>query len=172
MSKSLAIEPKGEAPARRGRGAPAIEYSVEIAEEICERVANGKGGLRSILDSDPSLPNVNVVIRWLNSNAEFADAYARAKQLQADFLGEDILDIIDDPSLQPHDKRIRFEGRKWLMSKLKPRVYGDSIDVTSKGEALAAPVINQVTIDQRVQTLMLLAAQRKADEEEAARLLE
>jgi hypothetical protein len=155
---------------RRPRGAPAREYDPEIAEEICMRIASSSLSIVTILKSEKAFPCLATVTKWLNSNADFANAYARAKSFQADLLGEDILDIADDKELEAHDKRIRIDARRWLMSKLKPRVYGDKLDVTSGGEAL--PAMPPVMIDARVQTIMLLAEQRRRQEEEARNLLE
>lgn len=124
--------------------------------------------LRVILEEMPEAPSLSTVTKWLSSNDDFQDAYTRAKAIKADFLAGEVMDIVDNDKLQAHDKRIRFEGRKWLASKYAPKIFGDSLDVTSKGEALAAPVLNQTVIDQRVQTLLLLAQQRR----EASDLLE
>jgi hypothetical protein len=78
--------------------------------------------------------------------------------LQADMLGEGILDIADGAG-QAHDKRVRIDARRWLMSKLNAPRYGDKLDVTSGGEKLPAP--NSVTIDARVQSIMLLGEARR-----------
>lgn len=73
---------------------------------------------------------------------EFQQQYARAKQLQADILVEEILEISDDSSNDTihtekgdfEDKewtnrsRLRVDSRKWLASKLLPKVYGDKIE--------------------------------------------
>lgn len=155
---------------KRPVGAPAWEYDADIAEEICVEVACSSRSITTILASDKRFPSLPTVTKWLNSNADFANAYARAKQFQADLLGEDILDIADSDELEAHDKRIRIDARRWLMSKLHSRKYGDKLDVTSGGEPLPAP--SPVVIDARVQTLVMLATERRRVEEEAQRLLE
>lgn len=41
------------------------------------------------------------------------------------------------------DKRVRLDALKWYLSKLKPRKYGDSVDITTQGEKINdAPVYN------------------------------
>ena len=40
--------------------------------------------------------------------------------------------------------RLRVDTRKWIASKLKPKKYGDKIDVTTQGQA-----ITQVTITEK-----------------------
>lgn len=51
-------------------------------------------------------------------------------------LADEIVGIADDPLLDPNDKRIRVDARKWIASKLKPKKYGDRIahDVDGKLE--------------------------------------
>ena len=38
--------------------------------------------------------------------------------------------------------RIRIDTRKWIASKLKPKKYGDKVDVTTDGEKINTPVID------------------------------
>jgi hypothetical protein len=74
---------------------------------------------------------------------EFRHQYARAREAQADFLAEEILQIADDgendtyatengPAVN-HDvvqrSRLRVDARKWLASKLAPKKYGDKLAV-------------------------------------------
>jgi len=97
---------------------------------------------------------------WLNRYPEFQEQYARAKQLQAELMAEDILELADDPSTASGDvqrSKLQVETRKWLMSKLAPRKYGDRIDVTSAGEALPLP---SHQIDARVQSIVMQAHER------------
>ena len=159
-----------EGPAKRGRGAPAMPYCPETAERICLLIASGSKGLSKLLAETADLPSLTVVTKWLLSRDDFKAMYARAKEQQAELMGEDILDIADDTAEEAHSRRIKVDARKWLMSKLQPRKYGDKLDVTSGGEPL--PPANSITIDQRVQSIMLLATQRREQEEEAKRLLE
>lgn len=89
----------------------------------------------------------------------FLKQYARAKQESADAMAEEILDISDDgtndymtitrgrdevevPNPEVLQRsRLRVDTRKWLMAKMKPKKYGDSIDVTSDGKPLPTPLL-------------------------------
>jgi hypothetical protein len=66
------------------------------------------------------------VFRWLANNKEFRDQYARAREVQADVLADEILDIADDSS-DPAKARVQIDARKWLAGKLRPKVYGDKV---------------------------------------------
>jgi hypothetical protein len=128
------------------------DYSQEIADKICEAIADGKS-LRSICLAD-DMPNKATVFRWLNLHQEFSDQYARARDEQAETLADDIVSIVDgaanplmvdgvpmmndgkpvmvtDAASVAH-ARLKMDARKWVASKLKPKKYGDKLDVDAK----------------------------------------
>lgn len=130
-----------------------------MAEKICKAVAASQSGLRKTLEDDPELPAYGCVLEWLQRYAQFSSAYAQAKKQQIEAMAEDIIDISRDESLEPNDKRIRVDTLKWLLSKLIPKTYGDKLDLTSGGEALATP---SHLIDARVQSIVMQAHARRA----------
>lgn len=103
------------------------DYSQELADKICERIADGES-LRSICRDD-EMPGTSAVCKWLGKYPEFAEQYARARELQADSLFDDILDIADKglKGLEtPEDRRIQIDARKWMAGKLKGK-YSDKV---------------------------------------------
>lgn len=119
-------------------------YTQEVADLICERLAEGES-LRTIC-LDDALPDRRTVIRWKNANETFRHQYARARDEQAELYADDIVDISDDgtndyvertrkdgsvEAVPDYDhiarSRLRVDSRKWLLSKLKPGTYGDKI---------------------------------------------
>jgi hypothetical protein len=138
--------------------AKAVEYSPELATEICELVANSERGLRSVLQSDDRFPSPAEWWRWTQNNAQLSGQYASAKRRQIEMMAEDIVDLSMDDKMDPNDKRIRIDTRKWLLSKLMAKTYGDKLDLTSGGEALAAP---SHVVDQRIQSIIMMARLRK-----------
>lgn len=118
------------------------EFSQQIADQICERLADGES-LREICRAE-DMPNKSTVFRWLASRPEFCDQYTRAREEQAETLADEIVDIADeDPgvisrgegdraevsvdSAAVAHQRLRIEARKWVASKLKPKRYGDKM---------------------------------------------
>lgn len=132
-------------------------YSEEMAQRICTAVASSQHGLRKTLEEN-GLPPLTTVQSWLREHAFFQSAYAQAKREQIEAMAEDIVDLSNDDTLEPNDKRIRIDTRKWLLSKLIPKTYGDKLDVTSGGEALPQ---NSTLIDQRIQSIIMQAQQRQ-----------
>ena len=37
--------------------------------------------------------------------------------------------------------RLRVDTRKWYLSKLNPKKYGDKVDVTTKGKEITNPIL-------------------------------
>lgn len=134
-----------------------IDYDPVIAEKICDLVASNTLGLKHILAKDETLPKKSTVYKWLKNVPEFAEMFARAKEAQMDLMAEELLEIADDgsndlmtivkgdESYEVENKevtnrsRLRVDTRKWIMSKLAPRKYGDKLDITSGGKTLARP---------------------------------
>lgn len=126
-----------------------VDFSEEIADQVCEGIADGRS-LRSICN-EPGMPNKATVFRWLAGNEAFRDQYARARDAQADAIFDEILDIADDASNDWMERRgeedsgwvvngehvqrsrIRIDARKWMAGKLRPKVYGDKLDVEHTG---------------------------------------
>jgi hypothetical protein len=131
--------------------ARASEYTQEMAEAICERLANGES-LRTIC-SDEDMPSQSTVFRWLTAVAEFREQYALAREAQADTLADETLTIADDGRndwMEKYGKdgdqigwlvngeaigrsKLRVDARKWFASKLAPKKYGDKLEQTVQG---------------------------------------
>jgi len=107
------------------RGRPS-DYTDDLADLICERLATGES-LRAMCRDDDVLPCERTVYRWLLSNQDFCQKYARAREFQSEPHLEDIIEIADRDDLEPNDKKVRIDTRKWAMSKLAPKKYGDKI---------------------------------------------
>lgn len=79
------------------------------------------------------MPSAATVCRWQVERSEFAEQYARARAAQADTLADELLDIADDDAEDVNRSRLRVDARKWIASKLKPKSYGDKMDVNHGG---------------------------------------
>lgn len=141
-------------------------FTQEKADEICERLADGES-LRSIC-SDEHMPNKATVFRWLSEFQTFSDQYARAREVQADALFDDVLSIADNSKndwMEANGKddagwmlngdnirraQLRIDARKWMAGKLRPKKYGEFKAVELTG-ADGGPVVIQATaVDERI----------------------
>jgi hypothetical protein len=150
-------------------------YTTELAEAICGRLTEGES-LRKIC-ADEGMPNKSTVLRWLANaaHAAFRDQYARARELQADLLADEIIEIADDDSediklvaskdggppveIVNHENiqrsRLRVDARKWTAARLAPKRYGGRLinEQSSLGgkpiqtQAVPAPTPEQIRAD-------------------------
>ena len=154
-------------------GRPTI-FTKQMALHICTRIAEGES-LREIVKTE-GVPDRTTVYDWLLRNEEFAHQYTRAREEQADTLADEIIAIADE---QPEiiavvDKKTgaliehkldgaflqwqknRIDARKWTAMKLKPKKYGDKLQVAgSKDEPLEHKIEVTTLFDGLMQNLEL-----------------
>jgi hypothetical protein len=125
-------------------------YKEETALIICDRLAEGES-LKSICEDD-GMPARSTVFKWLAENTTFSDMYARAREEQADAVFDEILSIADDGRNDWMERRgeedagwvtngenlqrskLRIDARKWMAGKLRPKKYGDKLDIEHSGD--------------------------------------
>jgi transcriptional regulator with XRE-family HTH domain len=90
---------------------------------ICDKLAEGES-LRSICRR-MGIPE-STARYWLRENGEHFPQYARARELQADSFFDAVIDIADDTSMTPEDRRIAIDARKWAAGKLNGK-YSDKV---------------------------------------------
>ena len=130
------------------------KYTQKLADKICTQLATGKS-LRRICEKE-GMPEARTVHYWLldGKHEEFFLQYARAREIQAEMMFDEILDVADDGSNDymtitkgdveynienkevTNRSRLRVDSRKWYLSKVLPKVYGDKLDVTSEGKSI------------------------------------
>ena len=123
------------------------DYSEDVINEICLRLSFGEGLVK--ICKDDHLPARQTVISWLFKHKEFADRYAQAREAQADYLLEELLDIADNTEGDTYTdakgnvridheninrSRLRVDTRKWVITKLAPKKYGDRVEEVAKEE--------------------------------------
>ena len=125
-------------------------YNEDTALELCDRIAEGEA-LQNLC-REPRFPDERTIRRWLAAQSIFRRAYARAREHQMERWADEIVTIADDASGDYVEQanndgelervfdpeavqraRLRIDTRKFLMSKLAPRVYGDKLDLNLSG---------------------------------------
>ncbi len=130
-------------------GGRPTDFTQELGDKICALLSEGKSLRTVCLAND--LPDKMTVFRWLRTKPEFCDQYAKAKNEATDALADEIQDISDDAleiitgndksdNARVHAQQLRIDTRKWIMAKMKPKKYGDKLDLTTGGEKLPTPI--------------------------------
>ena len=131
---------------------------------IIQEIENGRA-LRKICKDEKAL-NKNLFYQLINKDEVKREQYARATEIRADAIFDEIIEIADDDK---HDtiidekgraienkewvnrSRLKVDARKWIASKLNPKKYGDKIDVTSDNEKInTTPIFPQNPLDSKL----------------------
>jgi hypothetical protein len=117
-------------------------YSDEIADKVLAGLKAGKT-LREVCRED-GMPAAPTVIEWIyeKKHGDFAERYARAREIGYQQMADEILELADDGRNDWVDRqdgvrvanhehitrsRLRFDARRWLLSKALPKIYGDKL---------------------------------------------
>lgn len=139
------------------KGERTAKYSEKLAMVICDRISSGESVTQ--ICRDDNMPLARTVYRWLleKEKESFYKMYTQAQTLRADVIHDEIFDIADDGSndwmerevgkgrtitVPDHEyinrSRLRVDTRKWVLARMNPKKYGESIDVTTKGKKMPA----------------------------------
>jgi hypothetical protein len=134
-----------------------MAYDVENTfKKIISSIEDGNS-LRATLKFE-GMPSSTTFYEWIDNDEQKALHYARACEKRADAIFEDIIDIADDASndftladigdgIQVEKfnsehvqrSRLRVDARKWALSKMNPKKYGDKLDMTTGGDKIQSP---------------------------------
>jgi alkylated DNA repair dioxygenase AlkB len=112
--------------------------------------------LRSIIESDPkNLPAVKTFLDWVAENEELRNQYAKAMTVRAELKFESIeQDYSEQPQRDPDTgkidpgwvslQRLKIDAKKWELSKLMPKKYGDKQETT---HIIEQPIFNGIDLN-------------------------
>ncbi len=122
------------------------ENKEKAFEQIMESIIGGKSLRQSLREKDT--PSSETFYNWIKET-EKSKQYARACEDRADSIFDEILEIADatanDIVIDENGKevvnhhviqrdRLRIDARKWNLSKMQPKKYGDKLDGISDGD--------------------------------------
>lgn len=121
---------------------------------IIDEMSEGKSMRQICRDYDRTkVPNASTIFEWLDADAIFAKHYAKADNVRAEGLFDEILDIartteegetvteketgteIKRGDMLGH-RRLKIDAIKWALSKMNSRKFGDKIDHTTDGKEI------------------------------------
>lgn len=120
-------------------------YDQKIADAVCDLLQDGKSLREACRQLDLAPPTI---LLWTKNNKDFAEQYTRARDIGYRLLADEILEISDEVTLEAkYDgedvrldlsagsvarNRLRVDTRKWLLSKMLPKIYGEKIEIDQK----------------------------------------
>lgn len=133
-------------------GRPTI-YTEELANTICKRIAMGES-LRAICREE-DMPNGQTIYNWLVEPEKrwFLEQYTQARGIQAELMFEQLNELADvsvedivgddkSDGARVQARKLQVDTRKWVLSKMLPKKYGDKLDVTSGNKPI--PLLNAI----------------------------
>lgn len=130
MTKGISNNPEGRP----------VKYTIDHPcwAKIIEEITHGKS-LSSAIRQE-NMPTLATVMKMIKTNPDYQEAYKQAIEDRADRLVEEIIELSDEQipehleggaaSAWVQKRRLMVDTRKWVASKMKPKVYGDRIDVS------------------------------------------
>lgn len=138
ISKELKEYNRATRAMGKRNGRPPL-YNKKMGNEICRRLMDGES-LNSIC-RDKHMPGKVTVYYWLKDPrfADFLAMYNVAREVQADSIVDQMIDISDDSQNDYIDRegiavldqeaiartRVRLDTRKWVAGRLNATKYGD-----------------------------------------------
>lgn len=141
---------KKPSASKKKQGRP-TDYTLDKADQICDWYSNGKTLTKCCQDLGIGR---TTLYRWMVAHKEFSERLARARELFADAIADEVLDIADTVQtgeaieegfdgngafrkVKTEDaiqrSKLRVETRLKLLAKWSPEKYGDKkqVDVTN-----------------------------------------
>jgi len=135
---------------------PAIDRAAIVAK-VCARMEEGES-LRKSCDAEGV--KEQTFRKWCTDDAALDAQYARAREAGLHIMAQQIIEISDEQEVKARyngeevtldlsptavqRNRLRVDARKWLLSKMMPKVYGDKLAI---GGADDLPPVSVAAID-------------------------
>ena len=124
-----------------------MAFNQDKADLICIGLEEGLS-LRKAAESVGE--SARTVLNWTKANPEFLTQYTRAREIGYLQLADAILNISDEIEIEAkYDgddvrlelsatavarNRLRVDTRKWMLSKMLPKIYGDKLELSGDQE--------------------------------------
>lgn len=120
-----------------------VRYSHALADRVIERLK--RGGTLKACCRDEGMPDPATILDWVVKDYYgFSDRYRAAREIGYMLLAEEIIDIADTQEIgeettegkdgltvkrgdMVRHRQLRIDARKWIVSKVLPKVYGPKL---------------------------------------------
>lgn len=117
-------------------------FTQEVADQVCQKLAEGQS-LRKACSVE-GMPAASTVLLWTRAQGGFSEQYTRAREIGYQLLADQILEISDDKAGDVARDRLSVDSRKWMLSKMLPKVYGDKIETQHTGDVTVRTVEHRI----------------------------
>jgi hypothetical protein len=125
---------------KTSRTSPGSDERSKVSQMVLDGMRNGLSAFKACQDA--GVPQ-STFSRWCDDDATLAESYARAREDLIERMATEIMDISDQDvgitdgkkdwaAVQKH--KLQVDSRKWLLSKLAPKKYGDKLELSGDNE--------------------------------------
>jgi hypothetical protein len=118
---------------------------VRDKDAICQSVLQGmRDGLSAFKACQAAGVPQSTFNRWVDADAKLAEDYAHAREDLIERMANDVLELADSEVPETGDgkrdwqaiqqRKLQVDSRKWLLSKLAPKKYGDRLELAGDKE--------------------------------------
>ena len=118
---------------------------VEKQQKITKVLSGMRNGLSLRQSSENANVKAQTFLSWVDQDKDLSEQYARARSDMIDKIADDIMTIADEDliptgegkvdSAMVQKQRLRVDTRKWLLSKMAPKKYGDKLELSGDEQA-------------------------------------
>lgn len=114
-------------------------------DAICQAVLQGmRDGLSAFKACQAAGVPQSTFNRWVDADAKLAEDYAHAREDLIERMANEVLELADSEVPETGDgkrdwqaiqqRKLQVDSRKWLLSKLAPKKYGDRLELAGDKE--------------------------------------
>jgi hypothetical protein len=114
---------------------------VRDKEAICKEVLQGmRDGLSAFKACQKAGVPQSTFNRWVDGDSKLAEDYAHAREDLIERIASEIMELSDSEVPETGDgkrdwqaiqqRKLQVDSRKWLLSKLAPKKYGDKLELS------------------------------------------
>ena len=135
-----------KAPSKGGRPS---KFTPELVEKLLADLRE-LGSLRKVCALS-GMPAISTVMNWLSEEdkKEFLEQYARAREAYAEKAFDELDDLAEkaltaDGAIEIAGIRVAAEIKRWRLSKLAPKKYGDKLEIENNVTIKPVPSFAQM----------------------------
>ena len=128
------------------------EKTEQNAETITIVLAGMEDGLSLRKSCELAEVSVTVFLRWVDADKELQEQYTRTRARLLDAKAEELEEISEraanaETAVEVAGLRLMSDNRKWLLSKLAPKKYGDKLELSGDPDRPLIHKIERVVVD-------------------------
>jgi hypothetical protein len=155
-------------PSRRTK-----EDRPSLVAKVCARLERGESLLKAC---DAESVKAPTFMDWMRDDPVLAEQYTRAREAGLHLMAQQIIEISDEQQVEARYQgedvkldlsatavarnRLRVDARKWLLSKMMPKVYGDKLAIGGADDLPPIKTASDMTDDE---LLAVVRGKRAAD---------